>query len=124
MFAGADTRSGSANQPGRHDPHADVAALIEQAHPKYLRPWQQGGSKVDETDRPTGRPRSRPEKVEQEKASGSGSPGATAGGQQRETGAERQLRNRSWSEEKSWNKARSEHVLPRTPALQGLGSFS
>ena len=50
---------------------------------------------------------------------GSGSPETTAGGQPRETGAERQLLNRSWSEEKSWNKARSEHVSPRTPALQG-----
>ena len=48
---------GSGNQLGRHDPHADVAALIEQAHPKYLRPWQQGRSRVDETDRPQiGRP--------------------------------------------------------------------
>jgi putative transposase len=48
---------GSGNQLGRHDPHADVAALIEQAHPKYLRPWQQGRSSVDETDRPQiGRP--------------------------------------------------------------------
>ena len=57
MFAGADTLSGSANQPGRHDPHADVAALIEPAHPKYLRPWQPGRSNVDETDRPQiGRP--------------------------------------------------------------------
>jgi len=27
---------------GRHAPHADVAVLIEQAHPKYLRPWQRG----------------------------------------------------------------------------------
>ena len=43
---------GSGNQLGRHDPHADVAALIGQAHPKYLRPWQQGRSKVVETDRP------------------------------------------------------------------------
>ena len=42
---------GSGNQLGRHDPHADVAALIEQAHPMYLRPWQQGRSKVVETDR-------------------------------------------------------------------------
>ena len=50
---------------------------------------------------------------------GSGSPETTAGGQPRETRAERQLLNRSWSEEKSWNKARSEHVSPRTPALQG-----
>ena len=33
---------GSGNQLGRHEPHADVAALIEQAHPKYLRPWQRG----------------------------------------------------------------------------------
>lgn len=42
---------GAGNQLGRHDPHADVAALIEQAHPKYLRPWLQGRSSVDETDR-------------------------------------------------------------------------
>jgi putative transposase len=48
---------GSGNQLGRHDPHADVAALIDEAHPKYLRPWQQGRSKVVETDRPQfGRP--------------------------------------------------------------------
>ena len=50
---------------------------------------------------------------------GSGSPEITAAGQHRESGAERQLLNRAWSEEKSWNKARSEHVLPRTPTLQG-----
>ena len=48
---------------------------------------------------------------------GSGSPETTAGGQHRGTGAERQLLNRSWSEEKSWNKAGPEHVLPSTPAL-------
>ena len=34
---------------------------------------------------------------------GSGSPETTAGGQYRETGAERQLLNRSKCEEKSWN---------------------
>src|SRR5271157_6027151 len=50
---------GSGNQLGRHEPYADVAALIEQAHPKYLRPWQQGRSIVDETDRPTNRPPNR-----------------------------------------------------------------
>ncbi len=43
---------GAGNQLGRHDPHADVARLIEQAHPMYLRPWQQGRSNVAETDRP------------------------------------------------------------------------
>ena len=108
----------SGNQLGRHEPHADVAALIEPAHPKYLRPWQQGGSKVAETDRPTGRPLSRPEKVAQDQAVGSGSPGATAGGQHRETGAGRLLLKHVWCEEKSWNKAGPEHVLPRTPGLQ------
>jgi transposase len=108
---------GAGNQLGRHDPHADVAALIEQAQPKYLRPWQQGGSKVDETDRPTGRPLSRPEKGEYDKAIGSGSPGTTAGGQHRETGAVRQLLDRSWCEERSWNEAEPEHVTPRTPQL-------
>lgn len=108
---------GAGNQLGRHDPHADVAALIEQAHPKYLRPWQQGWSKVDETDRPTGRPLTRPEKVVHDNAIGSGSPGTTAGGQHRETGAVRLLLNRSWCEENSWNEAEPEHVSPRTPAL-------
>jgi len=55
-----------------------------------------------------------------DKAIGSGSPGATtAGGQSRETGAVRLLLNRAWREENSWNKAGSEHVFPRTPALQG-----
>jgi|GEM_PF-3761150 len=107
---------GAGNQLGRHDPHADVAALIEQAHPKYLRPWRQGRSKVDETDRPIGRPRTRPEKVVHDQAIGSGSPGTTAGGQHRETGAVRRLRNRSWGEENSWNEAGSVHVSPRTPA--------
>ena len=109
---------GSGNQLGRHEPHADVAALIEQAHPKYLRPWQQGRSNVDETDRPTGRPLARPEEVAHYKAVGSGSPGATAGGQPWETGAVRLLLNRLWCEENPWNKAEPEHVSPRTPGLQ------
>ena len=109
---------GSGNQLGRHEPHADVAAMIEQAHPKYLRPWQQGRSSVDETDRPTGRPPTRPEEVAHYKAVGSGSPGTTAGGQHWETGAERLLLNRLWCEENSWNKARPEHVSPKTPGLQ------
>jgi len=108
---------GAGNQLGRHDPHADVAALIEQAHPKYLRPWQQGRSKVDETDRPTGRPLTRPEKVEHDQAIGSGSPGTTAGGRHRETGAVRLLLDRSWCEENSWKEAEPEHVSPRTPQL-------
>ena len=108
---------GSAHPFGRHEPHADVAALIKQAHPKYLRPWQQGRSNVNETDRPTGIPLTRPEKVEHDKAIGSGSPGATAVRQHRETGAERRLLSRSWCEEKSWNEAGSKHVSPRTPAL-------
>ena len=56
-----------------------------------------------------------------QKICGSGSPEATAGGQPRETGAGRQLLKRAWSEEKSWNKARSEHVLPGTPTLRGWG---
>ena len=117
---------GSGNQLGRHEPHADVAALIEQAHPKYLRPWQRGRSIVDETDRPTGRPPTRPEEVAHHQAVGSGSPGATAGGQHRETGAERLPLNRLWCEENSWNKAGPEQVSPRkvrrtsarTPGLQ------
>ena len=109
---------GSATPLGRHEPHADVAALIKQAHPKYLRPWQQGRSSVDETDRPTGRPPTRPEKVAHYQAVGSGSPGTTAGGQLWETGAERLLLNRAWCEEISWNKASPEHVPPRTPGLQ------
>ena len=109
---------GSGIQLGRHEPHADVAALIDHAHPMYLRPWRsQGRSNVDETDRPTGRPQSRPEKVAQAKAVGSGSPGATAEGQHRETGAVRLLLNRLWCEEESWNEARPEHVSPRTPWL-------
>ena len=109
---------GSGNQLGRHEPHAGVAALIEQAHPKYLRPWQWGRSIVDETDRPTGRPPTRPEKVAHYQALGSGSPGATAGGWHRETGAERLPLNRLWCEENSWNKAGPEHVSPGTPGLQ------
>jgi len=60
---------------------------------------------VDETDRPTGRPPTRPEKVAHYQAVGSGSPGTTAGGQHRETGAERLPLNRLWCEENSWNKA-------------------
>jgi predicted RNA-binding Zn-ribbon protein involved in translation (DUF1610 family) len=109
---------GSGNQLGRHEPHADVAALIEQAHPKYLRPWQQGRSSVDETDRPTGRPPTRLEEVMHYKAVGSGSPGTTAGGQLWETEAERLLLNRLWCEKNSWNKASPEHVPPITPGLQ------
>jgi putative transposase len=108
---------GAGNQLGRHESHADVAALIDQAHPTYLRPWQQGRSNVDETDRPIGRPPTRPEEMAYVKAVGSGSPGATAGGQHRETGALRLLLDRLWYEENPWNEARPECVSPRTPAL-------
>ena len=80
---------GSGNQLGRHEPHADVAALIEQAHPKDLRPWQPVRSIVHETDRPTGRPSTRPEELAHYKAVGSGSPGTTAGGRHQETVAGR-----------------------------------
>jgi hypothetical protein len=74
-------------------------------------------SNVDETDRPTGRPLTRPEKVAHDKAIGSGSPGTTAGGQHRETEAERLLLDRTKCEENSWNEVGSKHVPPRTPAL-------
>ena len=105
---------GSGNQLGRHEPHADVAALIEQAHPKYLRPWQQGRSSVDETDRPTGKPLTRPEKVALDKAIGSG--WAALENRSREAAAQPCV-----VRGKSCNKAGSEHVSPRTPALQSWG---
>ena len=44
---------GSGNQLGRHASHVDVAALIEQTHPKYLRAFApaKARSRVVETDR-------------------------------------------------------------------------
>jgi MFS family permease len=44
--------------------------------------------------------------------------GHYGGGQHWETGAERLLLNRLWCEENPWNKARLEHVPPRTLGLQ------
>jgi putative transposase len=39
-FVGHRDLVGAGNQLGRHDPHADVAALIEKTHPKYLRAFR------------------------------------------------------------------------------------
>ena len=52
-FVGHRDLVGAGNQLGRHAPHADVAALIAQTHPKYLRAFQppKARSSVVETDR-------------------------------------------------------------------------
>jgi putative transposase len=52
-FVGHRDLVGAGNQLGRHDPHADVAALIAQTHPKYLRVFRppKARSRVVETDR-------------------------------------------------------------------------
>lgn len=52
-FVGHRDLVGAGNQLGRHVPHADVAALIAQTHPKYLRAFRppKARSSVVETDR-------------------------------------------------------------------------
>jgi len=52
-FVGHRDLVGAGNQLGRHAPHADVAALIAQTHPKYLRAFRppKARSRVVETDR-------------------------------------------------------------------------
>lgn len=61
-WAGHRDLVGAGNQLGRHASHADVAALIEQTHPKYLRPFAtaKARSSVVATDRSPARRKSPP----------------------------------------------------------------